>query len=245
MSFLASKLPAPHEIVELPTNDVGLRLLRLIVEDGQGALLSRSVVANPGYWREVFGEAGTSRGFIERMAEAWDWLVLNRLVAMQPGESSLNGHGYVTRRGYVVAKDTNAYPVLRAEARIDVDLHPRLAHRIRRQFVLGEYELAAFAAMREVEIRVRELAGYSESELGTKLMRRAFHPETGPLTDSEQDAGEKQATGDLFAGAIGLFKNPSSHREVSFDDPTLASEVVLFADLLLRLLDAIERQRSV
>lgn len=41
----------------------------------------------------------------------------------------------------------------------------------------------------------------------------------------------------LYWGSIGVFKNPSSHRPVEFEDPTLASEVVLLADLLLRLLD--------
>ncbi len=45
---------------------------------------------------------------------------------------------------------------------------------------------------------------------------------------------------DLFKGTIGLFKNPSSHRPVDYDDPTLASEIVLFADLLHRLLDQVE-----
>jgi hypothetical protein len=48
---------------------------------------------------------------------------------------------------------------MRASARLDVDLHPSIAGRIGSQFLLGEYELAAFAAMRQVEIRVRELAG--------------------------------------------------------------------------------------
>jgi hypothetical protein len=43
----------------------------------------------------------------------------------------------------------------------------------------------------------------------------------------------------LFWRALGAFKNPSSHREVEFDDPTEASEVVLFADLLLRILDQV------
>ena len=39
-------------------------------------------------------------------------------------------------------------------------------------------------------------------------------------------------------GAIGVFKNPSSHRQVTYDDVTMASEIVLLADLLLRMLES-------
>ena len=42
---------------------------------------------------------------------------------------------------------------------------------------------------------------------------------------------------ELFAGAIGTFKNPSSHRQVDYNDPTEASEIVMLADLLMRILD--------
>ena len=75
-------------------------------------------------------------------------------------------------------------------------------------------------------------------------MQHAFSAEKGPLTDPNADPGEKVAMMELFKGAIGLFKNPSSHRPVDYDDPTLASEVILFADLLLRLLDQVELRQE-
>jgi len=37
-------------------------------------------------------------------------------------------------------------------------------------FLLGEFELAAVAAMREVGFRVRELSGFDDSLAGTALM---------------------------------------------------------------------------
>jgi hypothetical protein len=48
---------------------------------------------------------------------------------------------------------------------------------------------------------------------------------------------------EFFKGAIGLFKNPASHRRVDFTDATAAAEVVLLADLLMRLLDKARRAR--
>ena len=90
--------------------------------------------------------------------------------------------------------------------------------------------------MREVEIRVRELSLASDSEIGVKLMRSAFK-DGGTLRRSDRDAGEETARMELFAGAIGLFKNPSSHREVDYADPVIATEIILLAYLLLRLLD--------
>jgi len=41
-----------------------------------------------------------------------------------------------------------------------------------------------------------------------------------------------------------LFMNPSNHRRVDFKDPTEAVEIVLLADLLLRVLDKIEDPQS-
>lgn len=171
----------------------------------------------------------------QALAEGYDWLIIHGLLSGIPGKGDWL---FITRRGLAVLDADDGLALMRAEARLDVDLHPRIANRVRTQFLLGEYELAALAAMREVEIRVRELAGVQARDIGVALMRQAFKPEGGALTDVKTDKGEQEALSSLFAGAIGVFKNPISHRQVDYEDPTLASEVVLLADLLLRILDA-------
>ena len=78
-------------------------------------------------------------------------------------------------------------------------------------------------------------AVFDNSLIGVALMRRAFKPDGGPLSDPEAEPGERVAMMELFAGAIGAFKNPSSHRAVDFDDAVEAVEIVQLADLLLRI----------
>ncbi len=67
-------------------------------------------------------------------------------------------------------------------------------------------------------------------------MRVAFNPEGGKLWDPEQLISERKALADLFAGAIGYFKNPSSHRSVNVT-PSMAVEAIMLASQLLRIVD--------
>jgi uncharacterized protein (TIGR02391 family) len=231
-------LPTAPEAIDLPVDELAMRLLRVFSRDSE--LATRAWMENLDVWSSSATDDQAAFAASLRAIEAWDWLIHHGLVALRPGVRTVDGQSYVTQRGHDVAHEERGLARVRAEARIGLDLHRRLAPKIRPQFLLGEYELAAFAAMREVEIRARELAGYGDEVIGVDLMRRAFHPETGPLGDAGQVAGERQATSDFFAGAIGTFKNPSSHRQVDFDDPTTAAEIVFTADLLLRMLDAVE-----
>lgn len=183
--------------------------------------------------------AGTSApGVTNRLAEALAWLNARAYVSWRPDQDTPDSRR-VTEEGQR-ALDMGLSR-LHAAQRLEVELLPEL-EKAKRQFLQGDYEEAVFAAFRAVEEEVRRRANMTDGDLGVKLMRQAFKPGGGPLADPSSEVGEQEALGNLFAGAIGAFKNPSSHRTVAYDDPALAAEAVLLADLLLRLL--IRRQAT-
>ena len=127
-----------------------------------------------------------------------------------------------------------------------ITLHPRRETRVRQMFMSGEVEAAAFMAVKEVEVAVREAGGFGKDLIGAKLMAATFKPGEGPLHDPDIPTGEQASVMALYTGLIRALKNPSSHRQVDFDDPVEAVEaveVVVFAALLLRMLDR-SRQRE-
>lgn len=167
--------------------------------------------------------------------EAWEWLMPRGLITADLQGNS--DYWTISRHGRRIAAEAEPLTHLRSLALLETDLHPRIAKSARSLFLQGQYELAAFDAMKQVEIRVRELSGAGAGDIGVPLMRHAFKPDGGPLADAAQEKGEQEATSALYAGAIGVVKNPTSHRQVEYADPTEASEAVLLADLLLRMLD--------
>lgn len=88
--------------------------------------------------------------------------------------------------------------------------------------------------------------GHPSDAASTKLMRAAFDPNAGPLTDKDAPASEREALAHFFTGAIGYFRNPAAHHDVGLDNPIIAREMIMVASNLLRIADArgIERMLS-
>ena len=99
-------------------------------------------------------------------------------------------------------------------------------------------------AFTAVEISVRDAGGFPVDDIGTDLMRKVFHEKTGPLTDRTLPKAERESFAHLFAGAIGAYKNPHSHRKVTMDDLREAQRQVLLASHLLHVIDAAKARRS-
>lgn len=217
------------DIVALPLDELALRVLMDYRDNAEW---------NWGNWMLQAQQHGyrARPDAVQALAEAWAW-VLNHGLAVRNFAQSSEHAVLVSRQGHAFLERGAAW--LRAVERLDVDLVPALERTARPQFLRGDFETAAFVAMKEVEVRVRTLSGLGHDLVGVKLMQEAFRP-GGPLHREETQAGEAVAIMDLFKGAIGIFKNPASHRRVDLTDATEAAEIVLLADLLLRLLDRLE-----
>jgi len=173
--------------------------------------------------------------------EAWSVLHIEGLLA--PTGDSSNHLWFVTRKGKAIESRADYDAYRRGYLLPENSVTPELAQKVRPLFLSGDYDTAVFKAFRELEVRVRDAAGLSEELLGVALMRAAFDTRSGPLTDQNRVEGEKVATQHLFAGAMGIFKNPSSHRNVSFS-PAEAAAIIRFADYLISWVDSIDKSRQ-
>lgn len=172
--------------------------------------------------------------FQKQLMEAFIWLEREMFVAPMPG--TMGEWRFMTRRGEKALEEEDFSAYVKGSLLPSEVLHPILVRKVKPIFIRGGYDTAIFQAFKIVEVQVRKKGGYTNSDIGVSLMRKAFHSQTGSLTNTESEEAEKEAMSHLFAGAIGLFKNPASHRFIDNISPEDAADLIRFANFLLRIL---------
>jgi len=166
--------------------------------------------------------------------EGWVWLEREGFIAVKPNDQ-FGLQYFVTRKGDRVAA-TEDFEAYKKASMFPVYLDAVLIRMVKPLFARGDYDTAVFRAFKEVEVRVRKKANFGNDKYGRDLMVQSFGP-NGPLTDKNAPKGDQDAMRELFAGAISQCKNPSSHREVQFEDPAEVMDLICFANQLLRIVD--------
>ena len=239
---LPQTIPDVDFLLAMETEELAEYVLRFARQQAQGGQV---ILGN--FQNSLFDQHGThdpNKYGLERrdaislaIAEAWAWLEAQGFLVAASGINGGIGWKVLSRRAQRIDDQADLKLFSRARRIEKSALHPRIAQSVWSAFMRREFDVAVFQAMKAVEVSVREAANYGDGNLGTDLMRAAFHDECGPLTDMSVEKSERQARAHLFAGAIGSYKNALSHRDVNIDDPDEALELVFLANYLLRIVD--------
>jgi uncharacterized protein (TIGR02391 family) len=169
------------------------------------------------------------------MAEGWNWLVCEGLLAPTPGET--HGWHFVTRRGKKITNREDLAAYVNSSLLPRSMLHPAIAKVCWPTYMRGDYATAVFQAFKELEVTIREAGNFKFDENGVDLVRRAFDETSGPLTDQSKPATERAALLALMVGAVGSYNNPYSHRQIRLGAEE-ACEMIILASHLLKIAEA-------
>jgi uncharacterized protein (TIGR02391 family) len=246
MERLHTLFPTADSLLELSPTALAPILLRLGAAERQrsGMFLPESVTqitVGSGMMTENQHAYPRHRQYLvdALVNEAWEYLRREGMILPAPDINGKNGWMVLSGDGEAALKAPNGFDRLQALRSFPKSLlHPSIKADVSAALQRGDFATAVRDALTTLEISVRDAGGFTNDDFGVDLMRKAFNSTGGPLTDKSLPEPERKGYEHMFAGAIGAFKNPHSHRKVTIDDMRVALDQVLLASHLLRIVDA-------
>ena len=230
MKTLHELVPKPDDLLALQPEEVAALIMICLNSktEGLGDSVSFNDIKLKGYQKESHQEISRA------VSEAWMVLEREALVARDFSQSYV--YYFISRKGEKLKTIEDFESYRRSRVLPREILHPQISETAWGAFLRGDYEIAVLTAFRQVEIEVRSAGKYGDNMYGHPLMRKAFDPENGPLTDRNLQKGEREGVAELYSGSIRVFKNPPSHRgvEIKIEE---AVEAIMFANWLLKYVD--------
>lgn len=243
MATLSHLIPDGAAVCEMHTADLAGYVLQTLMASGNigaemwnrrnfcGAVMTEYAEPRMGGDKEI-GAA---------VSAAWSWLEVNGLICRHPEQDY--GWHVPTARGRAVQTYQDVRALISGEQLPEHFLHPDIVAHSRPLFLQSRFESAVFEAFKALEVAIRSAARLSDGDIGVQLAQAAFHPESGPLTDKSAEKGERVALMNLMWGALGSYKNPSSHRRVQIGAEE-AREMIILASHLIRIVESRAKAKS-
>lgn len=190
---LLDLFPDPDELIKLPVEDLAPVVLRLAQSELQNGRIHPErifqqidlTIGDPSKQGYPHPKKPAARAALNT---AWHSLVQQGLLVPEAGENGRNGYHNLTPAGAAIASDAHFESFKRAKEFPKSLIHPAIADRASLNLARGDYDTAVFESLRAVEEAVRAAGQYTLADYGVGLMRKAFSPNTGPLTDKTAPA---------------------------------------------------------
>jgi hypothetical protein len=191
---LVTQIPDVEAFLALAPEELAAKMLFLLQQRKQ-EMIHGSSLENE-LWGGIGGAPSPSYPTTRQQdthlafAEAWAWLEAQGLLVPAEGTNGTNGWRHLSRRARQFTSEAEfaEYRVARLIPR--EILNAQIADPVWRAMMRGEYDVAVFLAMKAVEVAVREASGMGDGLVGVKLIRAAFAPEGGALSDPSAEGGD-------------------------------------------------------
>jgi hypothetical protein len=238
--------PTADLLLEAPESDVERAVLLAFMErtdDPFRRMTTAQAVATELFERDGYPYDVQKRNAVDRaIGRASKKLEDAGLIEEPDADNGKNGYRVISEKGRAAAREADYSAVKIRNAFTRELFHPSLPDPAWNSFRSGDYDTAVFETFKALEAAIRKKGvgknGIVESDHGVQLMKKAFDPKSGPLTDmSAHPPSRKERRCELFTGAFGELRNRTAHGDPTITDPLIAVEEMMIAGALQRIVD--------